>query len=64
VDPSSGSIVTLPDAACPDYAQNFGTCGTYSKRFIGIAEIIPILLDKWRGTKANISRLSKRNTDG
>lgn len=30
VDPSSGSIITLPDAICPDYAEAFGTCGTYS----------------------------------
>ncbi|CAD6456619.1 a139bd2e-de1d-451e-afce-76f43ecff7ff [Sclerotinia trifoliorum] len=29
VDPSSGLIVTLPDATCPDYAQNW-RCGTYS----------------------------------
>lgn len=30
VDASSGSIITLPDAVCPDYAQDSGTCGTYS----------------------------------
>lgn len=26
----SGSIVTLPNATCPDYAEGLGTCGTYS----------------------------------
>ena len=30
VDPSSEAIITLPDAICPDYAQQIGTCGTYS----------------------------------
>ena len=30
VDTDSGYIVTLPDAFCPPYAQNMGTCGTYS----------------------------------
>jgi carboxypeptidase C (cathepsin A) len=30
IDPDSGSIVTLPDEQCPDYAVKFGTCGTYS----------------------------------
>lgn len=30
VDGSSGSIVSLPNATCPDYAQSMGTCGTYS----------------------------------
>src|SRR4051794_6107013 len=30
IDPNSQLIVTLPDATCPDYAQDFGTCGTYS----------------------------------
>lgn len=30
VDPNTNIIVTLPNATCPDYAQNFGTCGTYS----------------------------------
>jgi hypothetical protein len=30
VDPTTGSIITLPDAVCPDYAQDLGTCGTYS----------------------------------
>jgi carboxypeptidase C (cathepsin A) len=29
---SDGStIVQLPNATCPDYAQTYGTCGTYSK---------------------------------
>lgn len=28
-DPSSGSIVTLPGAICPDYAKDWN-CGTYS----------------------------------
>ena len=26
----SGKIITLPGDTCPDYAQAFGTCGTYS----------------------------------
>jgi carboxypeptidase C (cathepsin A) len=30
IDPTSGYIVTLPNATCPDYAVDFGTCGTYS----------------------------------
>ncbi|KAG0646697.1 Serine carboxypeptidase B [Hyphodiscus hymeniophilus] len=30
VDPSSDAIITLPDAICPDYAEDIGTCGTYS----------------------------------
>ncbi|CBQ68566.1 probable carboxypeptidase 2 [Sporisorium reilianum SRZ2] len=30
VDPSSGSLVVLPDETCPEYAQGYGTCGTYS----------------------------------
>jgi carboxypeptidase C (cathepsin A) len=25
------TIVQLPNATCPDYAQNYGTCGTFSK---------------------------------
>jgi hypothetical protein len=29
IDPASGLIVTLPSNHCPDYAQDFGTCGTY-----------------------------------
>lgn len=29
-DPSTGYIVTLPNATCPDYAVEYGTCGTYS----------------------------------
>ena len=24
------TIIELPDATCPDYAQAYGTCGTYS----------------------------------
>ncbi|KAF1363270.1 carboxypeptidase S1 [Lizonia empirigonia] len=27
----SGSIIQLPNATCPDYAESYGTCGTYSK---------------------------------
>ncbi|KAN0114845.1 alpha/beta-hydrolase [Hyaloscypha variabilis] len=30
IDPRSQSIITLPNATCPDYAQSSGTCGTYS----------------------------------
>ena len=30
VDPSSGLIITLPNATCPEYAVSYGTCGTYS----------------------------------
>ncbi|KAK0124505.1 hypothetical protein ONS95_009455 [Cadophora gregata] len=30
VDPNYNVIVSLPDATCPDYAQKFGTCGTFS----------------------------------
>lgn len=30
IDPASQAIITLPDAICPDYAVNIGTCGTYS----------------------------------
>lgn len=30
MDPSTGNIITLPDAICPDYAEDLGTCGTYS----------------------------------
>lgn len=29
-DPNSGDIITLPNATCPDYAESFGTCATYS----------------------------------
>jgi carboxypeptidase C (cathepsin A) len=29
-DPSSQNIVQLPTTECPDYAQDYGTCGTYS----------------------------------
>ena len=27
----NGNIVQLPNTTCPDYAEVFGTCGTYSK---------------------------------
>ena len=30
VDPNTDYIVTLNSTSCPDYAVNFGTCGTYS----------------------------------
>ncbi|KAJ1034721.1 hypothetical protein NDA13_000977 [Ustilago tritici] len=30
VDPSTDSIVVLPNETCPEYAQGYGTCGTYS----------------------------------
>ncbi|KAM3070273.1 hypothetical protein ACMFMG_010109 [Clarireedia jacksonii] len=30
VDPSSGFTITLPNATCPDYAEGYGSCGTYS----------------------------------
>nr|POF11539.1 carboxypeptidase y like [Quercus suber] len=30
IDPNSGALVQLPSAHCPDYAQDFGTCGTWS----------------------------------
>lgn len=26
-----GLIIQLPDSTCPDYAESYGTCGTYSK---------------------------------
>lgn len=29
-DPDTGYIVQLPNATCPDYALEYGTCGTYS----------------------------------
>lgn len=29
-DPNSGNIVQLPGPECPDYALEYGTCGTYS----------------------------------
>lgn len=29
-DPNSGDIIVLPNTTCPDYATDFGTCGTYS----------------------------------
>ncbi|KAH8203128.1 hypothetical protein TruAng_002649 [Truncatella angustata] len=28
---SNGNIVQLPNASCPDYAQQYDSCGTYSK---------------------------------
>lgn len=31
-----GNIVQLPDEECPDYAEKYGTCGTYSKPDIGL----------------------------
>lgn len=32
VNPSySGSTIVLPETHCPDYAQPFDTCGTYSE---------------------------------
>ncbi|KIS67893.1 putative carboxypeptidase 2 [Mycosarcoma maydis] len=30
VDPSTESLVALPSNECPEYAQAYGTCGTYS----------------------------------
>lgn len=30
VDPSTDSLIVLPNATCPEYAQGYGTCGTYS----------------------------------
>lgn len=30
VDPSTESLVVLPNQTCPEYAQAYGTCGTYS----------------------------------
>ncbi|KAF3051732.1 hypothetical protein E8E11_007259 [Didymella keratinophila] len=27
----NGYIIQLPNATCPDYAESYGTCGTYSK---------------------------------
>ncbi|KAJ1023142.1 hypothetical protein NDA16_003295 [Ustilago loliicola] len=30
VDPFTDSIVVLPNETCPEYAQGYGTCGTYS----------------------------------
>ncbi|QIX01629.1 hypothetical protein AMS68_007146 [Peltaster fructicola] len=27
---TNGDIIQVPDASCPDYAQAYGTCGTYS----------------------------------
>ncbi|KAJ5120601.1 Peptidase S10 serine carboxypeptidase [Penicillium bovifimosum] len=31
-----GNIIQLPDENCPDYAQQYGTCGTYSKPDIAL----------------------------
>ncbi|KAJ5917251.1 Peptidase S10 serine carboxypeptidase [Penicillium verhagenii] len=31
-----GYIIQLPNATCPDYAQQYGTCGTYSKADIAL----------------------------
>ncbi len=33
---STGNIIQLPDETCPDYAQEVGTCGTYSKSDISL----------------------------
>jgi hypothetical protein len=33
---ADGFIVQLPDNTCPDYAQQYGTCGTYSKPDIAL----------------------------
>lgn len=30
VDSNTGNIITLPNATCPEYALDMGTCGTYS----------------------------------
>lgn len=30
VDTTTQTIITLPNATCPDYALDMGTCGTYS----------------------------------
>ncbi|KAJ5677000.1 Peptidase S10 serine carboxypeptidase [Penicillium maclennaniae] len=32
----NGDIIELPDEKCPDYAQAYGTCGTYSKPDIAL----------------------------
>lgn len=32
----NGDIIELPDENCPDYAQAYGTCGTYSKSDIAL----------------------------
>ncbi|KAJ5630336.1 Peptidase S10 serine carboxypeptidase [Penicillium longicatenatum] len=31
-----GNIIELPNTTCPDYAQQYGTCGTYSKPDIAL----------------------------
>lgn len=33
---SDGNIIQLPSEACPDYAEEVGTCGTYSKSDISL----------------------------
>ncbi|KAJ5450280.1 uncharacterized protein N7458_006729 [Penicillium daleae] len=33
---SDGNIIQLPSESCPDYAQEVGTCGTYSKSDISL----------------------------
>jgi carboxypeptidase C (cathepsin A) len=30
VDENTGNIITLPNATCPEYALDMGSCGTYS----------------------------------
>jgi hypothetical protein len=30
VDANTGNIITLPNATCPEYALDMGSCGTYS----------------------------------
>jgi carboxypeptidase C (cathepsin A) len=31
-----GNLIQLPDKECPEYAEKYGTCGTYSKPDIGL----------------------------
>ncbi|KAJ5765787.1 Peptidase S10 serine carboxypeptidase [Penicillium odoratum] len=31
-----GNIIQLPNNTCPDYAEQYGTCGTYSKSDVGL----------------------------
>lgn len=33
---SDGNIIQLPNETCPDYAEEVGTCGTYSKSDISL----------------------------
>lgn len=33
---NDGNIIQLPSEECPDYAQDLGTCGTYSKPDIAL----------------------------